>query len=155
MERNRRSAAVVRYLASILGVGVALALLSFVIAGFAVSRMASPLAWLGAAALLYGLLMLSGYGPRSTGIAAIHAMRGKAGGNPLANYASSQEYKLLGRRAGDSNPEKHAEPGAELPDQAQRVAPDADSEHDLHVSLAVAGLLVIGLSWLFGQWFSR
>ncbi len=65
-----------------------LALPSFVSAGFNVRGASLLLAVWGAIALIYAIERLGTPGSADAGVSAIHAMRGQAGANQLANYAN-------------------------------------------------------------------
>ncbi len=143
MREQMKSLPIGGYIARSLGVLVLLAVLSFLTAGFSVRSMPFSLAGWGALAFIYGLAVLGHSGPVGDPVTAVKDMHGQAGANPLANYASQHEYKLVKLR------EEH--PSAEESDEQD----EGGGEDDLRWAACVvaAGLLALGSAWFVGRIF--
>ncbi len=154
MNEPSKSSPAVRYVLVILAAEALMVLISFAMAGFSVREMGLPLVGVGVVALLYGLWRLGGSEPKGTGVGAVKAMRGQAGGNPLANYTNRQEYKLS-KKLEDARPvDENPEQDVEWADERELAASRSETDRLVAVCLTVAGLLAIVLSWLLGRFFS-
>ena len=147
---GRSVSSTVRYILGVLFAEALLLLISFATAGFAIRGMGLALAFWGVIALLYGVWRLAGSQPEDARVTAVKAMRGQAGANPLANYASRQEYKLTRLQ------ERIAEvESAQRTDGREPAAPQKEMERLLPICFTGAGLLALILSWLAGQLLPR
>ncbi len=143
-----------RYILGILLAECLLLLISFVTAGFAIRSMGFPLGFWSILALLYGVWRLAGSQPEDNSAAAVRAMRGQAGANPLANYASRQEYKLTRLREEQIAEEASIDQDGQSTEEHMRAAARKDMDRWAATCVMFAGLLALVMSWLLGRMFS-
>ncbi len=149
MNKPSRSSTVARYILGILLAEALLLVAAFVTAGFAVRGIGFPLGFWGIVALLVGVWRLTGLEPEHINAAALKAMHGQAGADPLANYTRRQEYKLTKLREAQTI----EEPDAQALEALEHAASRKELDRLVAVSVAIAGLLAVALSWLLGSMF--
>ncbi len=154
MTEPRKSSGASRYIGATLLVEALLILISLASVEFDIRNVPFPLAVFGALALIFGALRLGSLGGGHAGVSAVNDMRGQAGPNPLANYASLQEYKLTKLRqerpGRDEDRAEHDETS-----ELGRASSRKKNDGLVAACLALAGLVALGLSWLAGQMFVR
>ncbi len=143
-----------RYILGVLLAEGLLLLISFATAGFDVRGMGLVLAFWGLIALLYGLWRLAGSQPEDARAAAVKAMRGQAGANPLANYASRQEYKLTRLQERIAEVES-AWQNAQRAEGGEPAASQKEMDRLLPICFTGAGLLALVLSCLLATMFPK
>ncbi len=148
MRQQSASSTFAGYVVRSLGIAVLLILVSFVSVLLKATDMPLALSTWGAIALIYGIWKLGGSAPADTGVAAVNDMRGQAGSNPLANYTNQQEYKLAKLREEHPGQDEDIEQETDSSEEPIRAPSSKEDDARIAVCMAIAGVLVLGLSWL-------
>jgi len=160
MNEESKFAVLLSCINTIVVADVVLFAISFVLAGFAIGALATPLAYLGAATLLLGLVVGSGYAPSDLpkllagmGLSTRPLGAGRPPINPMDNYADSVEQQLLEPRLDGGSQEENREYGIENLDGLEKIRERAKKNAQLSISLTIASLLALGFSFVFGRLF--
>lgn len=155
MTEQSAASTIAGYVVRSLGIAVLLILASFVSVLLKATDMSPALATWGTLALIYGMWKLEAAGPADTGVTAINDMRGQTGSNLLANYTSQQEYKLTQLR--EEHPSQEDDIGQDTDSSEEPIRAPSRKDDDARsaVCMAIAGVLVLALSWLAPQVWPR
>ncbi len=151
MRESNWSSSFAGYVLRSLGIASLLILVSYVSVLLKATDMPLALATWGAIALIYGIWTLGTSAPGDSGVTAVNDMRGQAGINPLANYTNQQEYKLAKLREERPGQHDEIEQDTDSTEEPTRTPSSKEDDARFAACMAIAGLLVLALSWLMGR----